>query len=349
VKNENLRRMMYLKRKVLSSVGNLPGRITSLSTEEHSVKIQSEILNIYSSGLVREVLDPRSNQVRGHYFQERKVVKIHNVVVEPKQGVIYSQDGELIRESTCWPPFQFYNSFPWNPGSNVSQLEVNNGVILSSSSYGHWLLEDLPSTIHILNMYPQAVLLVANNPPKYVVDFLGRIENEVVFLNSPALIRSVIMIEKCEDSGWPHPQDVRTLQNFKDKVVDSRTNSHVKKIYASRRKSKRSPINELEMERLFLSAGFEVHCLEDLNFYEEISLISNCSFLAGVHGSALMNSVWMPPKSKVYEIVNDSYWTEYGHRLPEIIGHDYFYSIYSGNKTAEVHIDSIRNKLESGF
>lgn len=338
--------MMYLKRKALNSLGNSPGRVTSLSREENLVEVPVEVLSVYSPGLGQEIFDPRSNQVRGHYFQERKMVKVYNVVVEPKQGVIYSQDGRLIRESTCWPTFQFYNSFPWNPSSNCSELEIDNGVILSSNSYGHWLLEDLPSTIEILDKHPHTILLVAANPPKYVRDYLSRLENEVIYLNSPVKVRSLIMIEKGEDSGWPHPQDVSTLQNFRSKLVKSIKVEESVQIYASRRKSKRSPINELEIEEIFSSFGFEVYCLEDFDFYEEIKLISNCSYLAGVHGSALMNSVWMPTKSTVYEIINDSYWTEYGHRLPKVAGHNYRYSTYSGEKTAKVPLESIREQLD---
>jgi len=345
VNNKNLRKMMYLKRKVLKFFGDKPGRVTSLSREENSVDVQVELLSIYSQGLAQEIFDPRSNQLRGHYFQERKMVKVYNVVVEPKQGVLYSQDGKLIRESTCWPTFQFYNSFPWNPVSNFSELQVDNGVILSSNPYGHWLLEDLPSTIEILNKHPYAVLLVAANPPKYVRDYLSRVENEIIYLNSPVKVRSLIIIEKGEDSGWPHPQDVCTLQNFRNKIVKLSGIDDSVRIYASRRKSKRSPINELEIEELFLNFGFEVHCLEDFNFYEEIKLISNCSYLAGVHGSALMNSIWMPEKSNVYEIINDSYWTEYGHRLPWVAGHTYIYSTYTGQKTSAVPLDSIREHL----
>jgi hypothetical protein len=343
--NKNIRKMMFLKRRLMKSLRYSPGRFISLSREENLVEVDVEVLDIYSQSFVQEILDPRSNQMRGHYFQERKVVRIHNVVVEPKQGVVYSQDGKLIRESTCWPTFQFYSSFPWNPPTKISSLEIDDGVILSSNPYGHWLFEDLPSTIEILSKHPNAILLVAANPPKYVLDYLSRVENEVVFLKSPVKIRSLIMIEKGEDSGWPHPQDASTLQNFKKLVVDSMNILDSTKIYASRRKVKRSPVNELEIEQLFASSGFQVYSLEDFNFYDEIKLISNCTFLAGVHGSALMNSIWMSPGSTVYEIINDSYWTEYGHRLPRVVGHRYIYSTYSGEMTAEVPLDSIKERL----
>jgi hypothetical protein len=53
----------------------------------------------------------------------------------------------------------------------------------------------------------------------------------------------------------------------------------------------------------------------------------------------------MPAKSIVYEIINDSYWTEYGHRLPEIAGHIYKYSTYIGEKTGEVPLNSIKEQL----
>ena len=124
--NQNfLRTRLKAKREVVRAAGYVPGRSISLARHERPSTVSHDILSSYSDASTIEIHDPRSNILRGHYFQSRNAYLVRDIIFEPRLGLIYSSHGELVEESTNWPIFQFYNSFPWNPKGNLKQLHFS--------------------------------------------------------------------------------------------------------------------------------------------------------------------------------------------------------------------------------
>ena len=345
MKQNALKGIMLAKRKITRTLGYRPGKSISLERHERPCLVSNEKIETYSDSSFIEIYDPRSESLKGHYFQNRSVYRVKNIILEPKQGLVYSSSGELIEESTNWPIFQLYNSFPWNPKKNVAHLHLESAIFLPSSAFWHWLIEDLPLAIFALGTNPSSPLLIARNPPKYVSDFLKTLDREVIFLDGPVKIDSLILVGKCQDAGWPHPKDLEVVRNYGPFVQVKQLNSVQKRIYISRRASKRSPKNEVEIEELFQSHDFEILRLEDFNLVDEIRMMSGVSYIAGVHGAGMANMIWMPKKSKLLDIANDNYWTESVHRAAYLkeIGYNHF--IYSGELTGKVSIKGLAQKL----
>lgn len=347
MKQDVLRARMLAKRKIVRALNYTPGNSISLDRHEKPSTVSNERIEMYSNSSTVEIYDPRSELPRGHYFQQRYAYRANNVILEPKQGLIYSSEGTLVEESTNWPIFQMYDSFPWNPKNNVKTLEIESAIFLPSSAFWHWLIEDLPPTIFALGLDSNSPILVAKNPPKYVRDFLTTLDREVIFLDGPVKVNSLIFVGKSQDSGWPHPKDLDVVVNYGPFAQVRDFSSAPGKIYVSRRASRRSPSNEVEIEELFLSRDFRVVRLEEMNLLDEIRLMSSVSFIAGVHGAGMANMIWMPPESKLFDIANDNYWTESGHHATYMLGIEYNYSIYKGELTGAVSIEEVRQKLDS--
>ncbi|MEI7720834.1 MAG: glycosyltransferase family 61 protein, partial [Verrucomicrobiota bacterium] len=318
-----IRRKMFAKRKIVQVFGYGPNKTVSLERQESLCNVSYERICEYSKSFGIEIEDPRSDSLRGHYFQNRTAYLLKNVILEPKQGLVYSATGELIAESTIWPPSHVYSSFPWNPGKNLKRLHIKSGILITSNAFWHWLVEDLASTIFSLQVDSNSPVLVAKNPPKYVLDFLETVDREIIFLDEPVQVDSLILVGKAQDSGWPHPKDLDVLSKYDPFVRVIQRGSLEKKIYISRRASRRSPKNEEAIEKIFLSHNFEIMRLEDLNLLEEIRIVSGVTFLAGVHGAGLVNLIWMPRESKTLDIVNENYWTESIHRAAFLSGVKY--------------------------
>jgi hypothetical protein len=346
VKQNILRAKLKFKREALNALGYTPERTISITRLEKSQNISSEIIGTYSEQFSAEIYDPRNTNLSGHYFNSRKVFLLHNVILEPLLGSVYSKDGELIRESTNWPFFQFYHSFPWTPKKQLQKSKFASAIFLPSSAFGHWLMEDLPLVIFALETDLSAPILVASDPPKYVADFLAILDREVIYLDGPVFVDSLILVQKNQDSGWPHPKDLETLLQFAPFRLIRSDLPATKRIYASRRNAKRSPKNEHQVEQSFMNFGFEIMHLEKLDLLDEIELLSSTSTLAGVHGSALSNVIWMPPQSRVIDIVNENYWTEAGHRLCFLRNSYYNFHLYSGKFQDEVCIPEIEKLLK---
>ena len=344
MKELNLRILLRAKREVIKLFGFSPIKKVSFVRSEKPPGINFGVLSEYSPASMIEIHDPRSNQVLGHYFQARKTFTARDVILEPRLGLIYSVNGELISESTNWPIGQLYNSFPWNPRNLKKSIEVENALYMPSTPFGHWLMEDLPILLFALSVEPDAPILVLENPPKYVSDFLSLLNRNIIYLQGPVRVKSLIMVQKNQDSGWPHPHDLKILEDF-NPFGRMPLSSPTRKIYASRRNVKRSPKNEIEIEKLFERNGFEIVQMDKLDLLDEIKLMSETCVLAGVHGSALSNVIWMQKGSKVLEIVNENYWTEAGHRLCFLRECQYEPFEYFGEFESEISLASIESWL----
>lgn len=303
---------MLMKRKLLQSLRFMPFNSISIHDREKPSNVSKDFLANYSSSSSHEATDIRNGQKRGHYFAERNIYSVKNVILEPRQGILYSEFGNLIIESTTWNPLHQYLSFPWNLRKFSKFLEFEEAIVLSSNPYGHWLLEDLPTTIAAMNCNPNATILVSRNHPKYVKDFLATTNRNIHYLDGPTKVSSVILVEKSDDSGWMPKADLDSLLNYPPFVEAMNVNMKKQvRVYATRKGLTRSPVNEDEIENLFLKFGFQIYNLATLDLLEEISLLANTETLAGLHGSSFGNKIWMKDNSINLEITNRNYWTEY--------------------------------------
>ena len=340
-----LRAGLRIKRETVKTFGYKPGKSISLERQEKCSDVSHEILGIYSDAVSINIYDPRSQSFRGHYFNERKMFLLENIIFEPRLGVVYSENGNLIEDSVNWPVFQFYNSFPWNPKKSLPKKPLPAAIFLPSSAFGHWISEDLPLTIFALEMNPTSPVIVASNPPKYVLDFLEIIDREIIYIDGPVQLNSLILVQKNQDAGWPHPSDLETLDKFEAFRKIKEGLKPTKRIYASRRGYKRSPKNENRVEMIFEDFGFNSVNLAELNLLEEIKLVASTSVFAGIHGSALSNTVWMQSGGNVLDIVNQNYWTEQGHRISSLKNCNYHFHLYSGDDNAPIAIPELQKKL----
>jgi capsular polysaccharide biosynthesis protein len=261
------------------------------------------------------------------------------------QGSIYSKNGHLVKESVNWHSSNFYKSFPWNPKKNLTKITAPNVINLTTNTYGHWLIEDLASTLYLTEKFPNSPVIVEKNASRFVHQFLEKIDREVIFCNGPVMVDSLLTITKREDSGWMHPRDFEILTKFKDSVLVKSQIQNLR-IYATRRLLKRSPKNEKDIEYIFRNHNFTVMQLEELNFFDEINLLNQTKILAGVHGSWAFNCIWMEKNSSVFEIVNKNYWTELIHRVCSMNQINYKWYKYGGAFNSIVDLKQLEEALE---
>jgi hypothetical protein len=342
MKSSSLRLKLLSKRALLTAVGYKPDNFTSIERLEKPSRVSCELVCHYSDDQLLEVFDPRNQRSRKHYFESRSLQLLENVVLEPKQGLIFNSFGELIVESTPWSPLHVYNSFPWNGTRNISKLDVKNAIYLSSNSFYHWLIEDLPSTIFCMQKFPDSPIVVHRSAPSYVKDFLNLIDNQVVYVEGPISVKSLLCVTKGSDSGWPHPSDLKVLEAYEPFSNAQKSAASMKKVYVSRVNSRRSPSNESAIIKVFSEKGYESVELETLNLVEQIGLLSNATALAGIHGAGLANMIWMKMDSSIVDIANSGYWTECFHRLAHLKKHNYRPILYNGSFKSQVDLSGLR-------
>jgi hypothetical protein len=302
-----------------------------------------EILGIYSDEYLQRQLEPISGLVRTHVSNSRQVYKLKNVTVDSRTGVVYTSNGSVISQSTVWDPLRFFNQSAINSRSLISLKNESNLISISSNSFYHWLIEDLPSTIWLLEQYPNSKLLVSNNPPRYVKDFLKLSGREVIEADCFATVGSLIMVGKNRDAGWPQRQDLSNLRNFFGLLSDGNVNN--KNIYISRKNATRTPVNEKGFQKMLESLGLDILDLNEFHLTEQISFFQSANKIIGLHGAGLANLAWCGTGQHVLEILNLNLFSECYFRLSMEVGLAYKGVTYRGHPQKRLNIKELEDVI----
>lgn len=321
---------------------------SSIFREEKLPGLKSRKLKKFSPIYALKIVDPRNGRLRAHYFEERNLFEISNAILEPSQGAIFTENGEFITDSTSWPNSHFLMSLPTKRRDFTVGETVNQATLLTSTSFYHWLIEDLPQSLWIAKMYPGTPILVDSYCPQYVKDVAASLQNPKIYVSGMVKVNKLLFVNKNKDSGWPCRYSVATLRNYEEfKLHILRSSGD--KIYISRRNSSRSPSNENQLERALEEIGFQIIFLEQHSLFEQIEIISSARILVGVHGAGLTNMIWMKEESIVIDIVDAQYWTECYHRLAEICGLEYEVQIMQGTDKLEIEIAEVLTLIKGNL
>ena len=143
---------------------------------------------------------------------------------------------------------------------------------------------------------------------------------------------------------------------YREKIIPNIKISCKKRIYISRSQSKTRKIeNEYEVCAVFTALGFGVYNLELMSVKEQIELFSNASIIAGIHGAGLINMVFSPIQTRIFEIYTE-YYHDASHRIQaKVLGFKYYYmigetknveSIVSQQENVFVNIEKLKLALQ---
>ena len=210
----------------------------------------------------------------------------------------------------------------------------------SAANYYHWMIESLPRLLLVQKKFPGFVLIVPQPSPEYITTTIALLNFTVLYpLNRHAatvikvqnlvLPELVYYEEKEEDvivqdnklAGIELPQQPAAATfNYKEaeliitvqkKLLITQYRKPavpVKRIYISRSQQKsRRLLNEPELLPCLTKYGFEVKHFEGMKFLEQMDLLFNTAVFISVHGSNMVNILFMQKGSKVIELMNENY------------------------------------------
>lgn len=270
-------------------------------------------LKEYSPQTTLKAQLPASKEKFTYSFPPRFVYKLVNPILDPLSMLVYDSQGQIIAESSSWQLIRLMLSWPY-PSIRVPHSTLPGTYIFAPfTGYYHWLIEDLPVILSSLHFCPSTPLLLPKNAPKYVTEALSLIRPTVISIDKPTKVEQIFLTGKTAGYGCPfggltpHPSDIDLLrkQFLPTNQTPSRPSS---KIFLSRLGHSRSSSNEREIQELFISYGYEVVECSKLSFFDQISLFSRATHVAGLHGAAFANLVWCRPATvRVLEIFTADY------------------------------------------
>jgi capsular polysaccharide biosynthesis protein len=101
-----------------------------------------------------------------------------------------------------------------------------------------------------------------------------------------------------------NPEVIRGLsKHLITSLVDEKAANGSRKIFISRSKAPRRKIrNEEALETILIRYGYEVLCMEDFSFKEQVQITYNSQVMISLHGAGLTNMMFMPFGSSVFEL-----------------------------------------------
>lgn len=176
--------------------------------------------------------------------------------------------------------------------------------------FGHFLLE------HTNRMYPvlQAkyknmkyiILNTRNLPtvPDFVFDFLqtlGIKRSDIRLISNNVKVKRLYIPPVAFEI--PNKYSSAFCKTFDAATAHAQPAHRIEKVYVSReRLPERATFGEKQIQRVFEKNGFTVIYPEQLSLYEQICYMKHCKCLAGIAGSALHLSLFMPKGGKVIQI-----------------------------------------------
>jgi hypothetical protein len=228
-------------------------------------------------------------------------VKFSEVLADLKTGHCFTGNYSVITESSSWPSKELTKGNIPRPFIQPKSINIGDKtLLLTSSGFYHWLLEDLPGVIKVINQETNFKIVVYKNPPKYVKDFLEICQIPSMYLDRFSKIQNLYVPIKKQNVGEPSLEDIEILRSFFLKKLSN--SGEKKKIYISRANSSRSPKFERELQDALKERGWTILYLEHLSLLNQIETFKDAAIVMGAHGAGLSGMIFTDRGTPIIEM-----------------------------------------------
>ncbi|WP_081612637.1 glycosyltransferase family 61 protein [Methylobacterium sp. 88A] len=257
-----------------------------------------------------------------------KVLERRNVFTSAI-GQIWTEDGRILRPRK--------SPIPWVERSSVPQIGIALSSNRPSAGIYHWLVDHLPRFAFLGDSGLVAddtfkVLLNGSNPgfEQTSLDMIG-LGDSTYRIDRPVFVeRLLVPVVPFEGmAGWRHLDSVFAV--MVERAIEMARAHGVtlpERVYITRRDAKRRPLtNEVDIEQVMQSHGFEIAEFSTLPLWHQIAIAHQASVIASPHGGGLAHLIFSRPKTRVIEILpikDGAYNLRFNYaRLCLTKGHDY--------------------------
>lgn len=210
-----------------------------------------------------------------------------------------------------------------NHGCGHDYIQVDSDVIYLGwvfPHYGHFLMESMSrlwflenyngNAKFLFNFYKNHdVFIKSKQWATQLLEKFGITEENIIYADKKYVMERLIIPSQ---SMILHSSvNVKAQSYIWSKIKESSGEGNFsKKIYLSRSqllKDKRKLVNELEIEKIFSSFGFDIIYPEKLNLDQQIEIISQADVVSGPSGSALHNAAFMKEGSLLMSLTTPDF------------------------------------------
>jgi len=198
-------------------------------------------------------------------------------------------------------------------GNKPETIEKGSWVIDDKSfNFFHFMTDVLSRISMIENELEEYPILLPNSfkTKNYILEILNLLQIPTVFYdeNKKYYIKELLITSHAAPAGNYNKHFINRVKNqlITDQILDN-NKSYPKKIWLSRKNQlRRQLINEEEILEILKKYDYETIYPEELSIKSQINFFYNAKTVAGPHGAAFTNIMFMKPKSNIVEIRNQS-------------------------------------------
>lgn len=270
---------------------------------------------------------PRNlSKMQAERYFDRLDYEYEPISVRPIKNAVLTNGGAVFRRGfpvfdshyIYWRIYIFhiligYGSCIKNKRHCLDNLRIfSSGQTAWGTNYFHWITEGLPRLYRALEVEPELVAIAPNCPRMQHVfsesiKLIG-FNASVTFPPSSYLKIPNFLLASCPAHEAAY--DVEALQSISRRIKENLglfdAGRSWRNVFVSRSRSRgRFIINEDEVRNLLIRYEFDIVYFEDMDFAEQVSLMSQTSVMITIHGAGLTNLIFMPEESAVVEILPD--------------------------------------------
>jgi hypothetical protein len=172
-----------------------------------------------------------------------------------------------------------------------------------TEGFFHFYVEVIPTILENRNYYCFILQIPEDQFYLHILNFFNLQNFEVPKSDVHKYISTLTIEKKCL---YPSKRDLRTLQNFTNKNIDTASRD-TNRIYITRRNNKngRRIRNENSLISLLELNDFIIIDTDEISFTEQVRLMSTACVVVSAHGAALSHLVSVSSKTKVIELNGD--------------------------------------------
>jgi hypothetical protein len=251
-----------------------------------------------------------ANSKLSHLYEQRFAYRIADTITSTATGATLACGNEeppfFVRESISWPFESILSHGLEIPeASQVAEQITGTSVVFPTNpNYYHWLIEELPLVLRARALEPTASFLAYADG----ITARHRLVAEILNLRlrpSPLVVQCAeqLLPGRASDSWFIHPSDAQALHSFGALVAPIPAEGS-KRIYVSRKHSRRALPQEELLEGLLASRGFRILHLESMPWQEQVAAFRAAELVVGPHGAGLANLVFSAPGATLIEFTN---------------------------------------------
>ncbi|MBW3466393.1 glycosyltransferase family 61 protein [Arthrospiribacter ruber] len=276
-------------------------------------------------------------------FKDYFVKEIKSFDVQTFKNCILVQDS-LLTKHPLKIQDQLSHAIPFKCTAKLKRLALNYsrkvkylekaawGIDNWSDNYFHWMGEALPRMYMMKDLLQEHPFLLPHSYRKlrFVQESMELLDLPFIFYD-PKINYKIGELKAGSRMGNVGEFQQTALQQLSKAFIGEFQEKPFRKIYISRKDAQyRKVLNEPEVESVFSDFGYEIQVMEKFSLKDQVTMIRQCSHLAGLHGAGLSNMMFMPEGGKVLEFRNmgDSWsLSQSFFAMASDLGHEYYYTL----------------------